>query len=173
MKKALKTLDDKLSAQGFHQVKLLIGGGGALALAHHIPLHTSDIDAIPFKSAIEAFQLDPLIKETGRELGISPDWLNPYFSTFFISLPHDYGDRLITVYQGNSLRALALSATDLLIMKCFAAREKDLLHAKLLIKKGADVDFTEEHIENLRERGIPGAQEALDFLLEAEELAGG
>lgn len=172
MEQALALLDEKLLKKNIHDVQLLIGGGGAFALAYKIPIHTVDIDGVPFRSKVDTAQLDLLVKETGRELGISPHWLNDYFGTFLICLPSDYGDRLQLVFSGKALKAFALGKTDLLIMKCFAGREKDLLHAKLLIQKGADLSQAEAHIESLIEKRIPGAQEALDFLLDVEEQAG-
>ncbi len=172
MRQALKSLDQKLAAKRISQLKLLIGGGSALTLAHGIPLQTADIDGVPFKSSIDLALLDKLVKETGKELKISPDWLNPYFGTFLMSLPSDYGDRLIIVYKGKSLEAYGLGLNDLLIMKCFAGREKDIPHAKVLIKKGANIDFAQNHIENLIAKNIPGAASALHFLLEVEEQLG-
>lgn len=173
MKQALKVLDQKLGAKGISQLKLLIGGGSALTLAHGIPLQTADIDAVPFKSSIDLVLLDQLVKATGKELKISPDWLNPYFGTFLMSLPPDYGDRLIQVYKGKSLEAYGLGLNDLLIMKCFAGREKDIPHAKVLIRKGANIDFSQEHLESLIAKNIPGATPALHFLLEVEDQMGG
>ncbi len=173
MKQALSTLDQKLCRAKSSKLKLLIGGGSALALAHDIPLHTADIDGVPFKSDMDLSVLDKLVKETGLELKISLDWLNPYFGTFLMSLPSDYGDRLIQVYKGKYLEAYALGLNDLLIMKCFAGREKDIPHSKALIKKGADIDFTQDHIESLIAKKIPGAESALNFLLEVEDQIGG
>jgi hypothetical protein len=173
MKKALKTLDKKLQELGTKPVKLLIGGGGAFGLAHQVPLHTADIDGVPYQSAVTQAQLDPLVKATGRELEISPDWLNPYFETFLGSLPSDYGSRLVKVYDGQILTAFALGLEDLLIMKSFAGREKDMPHAKILLRKGADINFVEAHLRSLLKKKYPGAQAALDFLLEAEDEIGG
>ncbi len=173
MKKALARLDQKLQERGLQGLQLLIGGGGAFGLAYQVPLQTADIDGIPFRSQVSRAELDPLVKETGRELEISPDWLNPYFETFLGCLPADYGDRLQLVYEGPALKVFALGLTDLLIMKAFAGREKDMPHAKILLKKGADLDFAEAHIRSLLQKKYPRAQEALDFLLEAEEQWGG
>ena len=61
------------------------------------------------------------------------------------------------------LKIEALSKEDLLIMKCFAARLKDQPHAKALLRTGADSRFSENHLEQLRQKGIPGAEKALDF----------
>lgn len=173
MKKALIRLDQKLSERGLRGLKLLIGGGGAFALAYQVPLQTADIDAVPFQSQVSRAELDPLVKETGRELEISPDWLNPYFETFLGCLPADYGDRLQLVYEGPALKVYALGLNDLLIMKAFAGREKDMPHVKILLKKGADIDFAETHLRALLKKKFPRAQEALDFLLEAEDQMGG
>jgi len=163
MEAALRALDQKLSTP----LTLIIGGGGAMILAHGYPLGTSDIDSVPKGMEIQA--LDALVKEIARAEGLPPDWLNPYFSSFTHTLPSDYGNRLIEVFSGKRLKALALGKNEMLIMKCFARRTKDVGHAKALIRGGADIDFVESHLESLREKGIRGAAEALDFLDELYE----
>lgn len=161
--KALKRLDELLA----QEITLLIGGGGAMILAHNFPLSTADLDAIPKSHPPEV--LDPQVKQISKELDLPPDWLNPYFSTFTHTLPQDYGQRLIKVFDGHNLEALALGREDLLIMKCFAGRAKDIPHARALIKAGADIKFVEKHIEYLKKKRIPGADKALDFL---DDLSG-
>lgn len=158
MKGALKRLDELLE----RPVTLIMGGGGAMILGHGFPLGTTDIDAIP-KSG-DLIEFDPLVKQISREQNLSPDWLNPYFSTFAHTLPADYSSRLIQVFSGTRLTVLALGREDMLIMKCFAHRQKDIGHAKALLKAGADSDLVGKHIESLRKRGIPQSQAALDFL---------
>jgi len=173
MRQALAHLDERLRCIGRTDTKILIGGGGAFALAYQVPLQTADIDGVAYKSAITRAELETAVKATAKDLQIAADWLNPYFETFLVCLPSDYGDRLKEVYLGKSLQVLALGMNDLLIMKCFAGREKDLPHAKVLIRKGADVAMAEAHIRSLKAKNFPGAQEALDFLIDAEEQAGG
>lgn len=163
MRKALNHLDSLMT----QSVSLIVGGGGAMLLAYDFPLATSDIDAVP--RGIDLAVLDIHIKAVARDLNIPSDWLNPYFSTFAHTLPSDYGDRLINVFRGKHLEAWALGMEDLLIMKCFAHRQKDIGHAKALIKKGANIKFVESHIESLQKKRIPGSQDALDFL---DELRG-
>ncbi len=155
---ALKRLDEIISKP----VKLIMGGGGAMILAHKFPLATTDIDAVPKGMSID--ELDPYIKKIGLEMGLPGDWMNPYFSTFAINLPQDFEQRLINVFQGKHLSALALGKEDMLIMKCFAHRAKDIGHAKMLLKLGANTDFVGKHIETLKRKQLPGCQEALDFL---------
>ncbi|MBI3535143.1 MAG: hypothetical protein HY072_06625 [Deltaproteobacteria bacterium] len=158
MLEAFRLLDQILK----QEVTLIMGGGGSMILAHGFHLGTADIDAIP--KGIELNELDPLVKQIAKKLEIAPDWLNPYFSTFSHTLPLDYGDRLIEVFSGKKLKVLALGKEEMLIMKCFAHRQKDIPHAKLLIKKSTDIKMVESHIEGLMKKRIPGAQDALDFL---------
>ncbi len=158
MLQAFKRLDELLH----EPITLIVGGGSAMILAHGFKLGTSDIDAIP--RGIELAKLDPLIKQIAKEQNLAPDWLNTYYSTFAFTLPSDYGNRLISVFQGTKLNALALGKEEMLIMKCFAHRQKDVPHAKALIKNGVDITKVETHIESLKKRRIPGSETALDFL---------
>ncbi len=138
-----------------------------MVLAHDFPLATADIDAVP--RPIDLPALDSLVKTIARELELPPDWLNPYFSSFTHTLPNDYDTRLVPVFAGKKLQGLALGKEDMLIMKCFAHRQKDVGHARALIKKGTNLDFVENHIEKLRDSNVIGAQAALDFLDELVE----
>jgi hypothetical protein len=53
------------------------------------------------------------------------------------------------VFLGKNIKAQALGKEDLLIMKCFAGRQKDIPHARALVKSGADIQLVEEHIRSL------------------------
>lgn len=164
MRAALTALDRFLA----HSVTLVVGGGGAMVLAYHFPLATSDIDAIPTKGTTLS-ELDGPIRKVAAELAIPEDWMNPYFSTFTHVLPPDYASRLVPVMTLSKLTVQALSRDDLLIMKCFAGRMKDRPHAEVLIKKGARPDFAEKHMAHLKREGIPGADKALEFLEEIRD----
>ena len=158
MKKAFTLLDRGLS----EKLTLIMGGGGSMIFAHGYPLATTDVDAIPLQQSFDA--IDPLVKKVALDLNLPGDWLNPYFSTFTHVLPSDYANRLIKVFHGAHLTVQALGRDDMLIMKCFAHRQKDLGHARALIKAGANLKFVEEVIEQHRANGIPQSEEALDFL---------
>lgn len=160
MLEALSALDSILD----HPAKLLLGGGGAMVLAYEFPLATHDLDAIFYKSDVTLADLNDQIIQIGADLGIPGDWINPHFETFLYTLPEDYESRLKTIFEGKNLTVNALSLEDLLVLKCFAGREKDIPHARALIKKGADVDFAESHIHKMLEKGIPKSEEARDFL---------
>lgn len=168
MKEALKALDHWLPKP----IQLLIGGGAAFILAHNIPLSTMDIDGIPYKTDLKPADLDSYLKKVAKQLQIPPDWLNSYFGTFTYSLPKDYGERLISIYTGKKINALALGKEDLLIMKCFAGRDKDTPHAIQLLKKGVNTTLVADHLHRCVEEGLPKAQQACDFFYDLCEQIG-
>lgn len=155
---AFGALDSRLD----RPVTLVVGGGTAMMLAHGLPVRTTDVDAYPIRGGIE--EIAPHVRAVARELGLSPDWVNPHYETFAHVLPADYGARLREVFAGERLRVMALGAEDLLVMKCFAGREKDVGHARALLRRGPDLGIVEGRIEELVERGVAGAQDAADFL---------
>lgn len=155
---AFSRLDELLS----HSTTLILGGGSAMILAHQFPLATSDVDAIP--RGIEPADLEPLVKKIAVEKNLPGDWLNPHFAQFAFTIPSDFGDRLIRVFSGSHLFVDALGKEDMLILKCFAHRKKDIAHARKLLQLGADLEIVESQIELLLRKKIKGAQDAFDFL---------
>lgn len=164
MLKALSALDRLLPKK----TTLMIGGGGAMLLAHRFPLATSDVDAVP--QGLSSDELKPYIESVAKSLGLPGDWLNPWFSSFTFVLPVDYESRLIEVLSGKNLVVRALGREDLLIMKCFAHRKKDVAHARALVRAGADLDVVYERIEELERKKIPDAADARTFLDEIAEM---
>ena len=165
-----KSLDKKLS----QKVELLVGGGAAMILAHHYPLATFDVDAIPFQTEVEIGELDKYVKQIAKENKLPPTWLNPYFSNFTYVLPSDYQKRLIEIFTGKYLFVYALDKIDLLILKSFAGREKDVGHAKALMRNlnSKQLEFIEKYLEHLHQKSIPRSQEALDFYYDIKDALG-
>lgn len=157
---AFEALDRRLK----EPLTLLIGGGAAMLLAHAIPLSTHDVDGLPLETALSPAEVGELIRAVAEELHISPHWYNDYFNTFTWALPPDFRDRLVTVFTGRHLLVRALGAIDLLIMKCMAGREKDIGHARVLMRRGADWRAAERRLEELSGKGLPAAEEAVRFL---------
>jgi hypothetical protein len=162
---AFRALDARL----VRPLTLVVGGGTAMMLAYGLPVRTSDVDAYPASGRLDDIA-DP-IRDVAREVGLAPDWLNPHFETFAHVLPPDYGTRLREVFAGDRLRVMALGVEDLLVMKCFAGREKDVGHARALLRRGPDLGIVERRIEELVGRGVPGAADAADFLDDLQEEA--
>jgi hypothetical protein len=158
LRAAFAALDEALQ----RPITLIVGGGTAMLLAYRLPVRTTDVDAYPRETRLEEIQ--PAIRAVARERGLAPDWINPHFETFAFVLPPDYGSRLRPIFEGERLRVMALGVEDLLVMKCFAGREKDVGHARALLKRKPDRGLVERRIQELAEKGIRGAQDALDFL---------
>ena len=98
-----------------------------------------------------------------KELDIATDWLNAHFQTFTFVLPNDYATRLRNVFEGSHLSVDALGPEDLLIMKCFAGRAKDLPHARALMKLDLDLSIVDARISELLDKDYRGADRAADF----------
>jgi hypothetical protein len=160
---AFRALDARLP----RPLTLVVGGGTAMMLAHGLPVRTTDVDAYPASGRLD--DLADEIHGVAREVGLAPDWLNPHFETFAHVLPTDYGTRLREVFAGERLRVKALGVEDLLVMKCFAGREKDVGHARALLRRAPDLGIVERRIGELVDRGVPGANDAADFLDDLQE----
>lgn len=150
---------DRLLPESLH---LIIGGGAAMVLGYKHPLATQDVDAFAAKGS-SVSNLDAQLKKVAKQLNIEPDWLNTHFVTFTHVLPQDYGTRLRTVFQGKQLLASVLGPEDLLVMKCFAARDKDRPHALRLIREAGDLSIVDRQLALLIEKRIPGAEQAADY----------
>lgn len=156
---AFQKLDGRLKSF----TRIIVGGGAALVTAYGVPVSTQDVDGVPDRSSMDLADFKSEVRAVGREMGISQDWLNDYFSTFLFVLPKDYGERLVTIYKGKNLEVCALGKEDLILMKCFAGREKDIPHVRVLIRKGADLKIVDDRLSELLEKKIPGAEKASDF----------
>ncbi len=155
---AFRALDARLEAP----LTLVVGGGTAMMLAYGLPVRTTDVDAYPARGRLE--DIAPKLRAVARELGLAGDWVNPHYETFAHVLPADYATRLREVFAGEKLRVMALGVEDLLVMKCFAGREKDVGHARALLRRKPDLSVVERRLEELVEKRVPGALDAADFL---------
>jgi hypothetical protein len=58
------------------------------------PLATRDVDAMAVKGSLRISDLERPARQVAAEIGLEPDWLNPYFETYAAVLPADYFDDL-------------------------------------------------------------------------------
>jgi 8-oxo-dGTP pyrophosphatase MutT (NUDIX family) len=168
MKRSLTLLDGRIKAPA----RLVIGGGAAMVLAYGHPVATADVDAFAVRGGLRVGELDAAAREVAEELNIEPDWLNAHFETFAGVLPADYGSRLRPVLAGERLQVDALGHEDLLVMKCFAGRDKDLPHARKLVRLASDLDIVDRQLELLVSKRYPGAQKAADYFDDLRDEAG-
>lgn len=168
MRSALGQLDRLMQ----EAARLVVGGGAAMVLAYDHPLATQDVDAFAASGGLRLADLDALARQVARELDIEPDWLNAHFETFTGVLPVDYASRLRRIFTGKHLQVDALGPEDLLIMKCFAGRDKDRPHARRLIRIAADLGIVDRRLSELQDKRYPGAARAADFFDDLRDEAG-
>jgi len=156
---ALRRLDSEMDTSA----RLIVGGGAAMVLAYDHPLATQDVDAFAARGGLRMADLDRMAKRVAAEIHIAPDWLNSHFETFTGVLPDDYAERLRNVYQGEHLQVDALGPEDLLVMKCFAGRDKDRPHARRLLRIARDLRIVDQHLSALVDRRYPKADQAADY----------
>src|SRR5690606_23177040 len=88
----------------------------------------------------------------------------PHFETYTGVLPPDYAQRLRRIFEGANLIVDALGPEDLLLMKCFAGRAKDLPHARRLAQRDdIGLDLGDAPISRLVARRYPSAERAADY----------
>jgi hypothetical protein len=73
------------------------------------------------------------------------------------------------VFAGEFLTVDALGPEDLLVMKCFAGRDKGVPHARKLLKVATDLAIVDRQLQLLVERRCPGAEKAADFFDDLRE----
>jgi hypothetical protein len=168
MRDALQLLDKLMDAPA----RLVVGGGAAMVLAYDHPLATQDVDAFADRGGLRIGELDALAKRVAKQLDIEPDWLNSHFETFTIVLPSDYALRLRRIHTGTHLTVDALGPEDLLVMKCFAGRDKDRPHARKLLPLAADLGIVDRQLALLANKRYPGAEKAADFFDDLRDEAG-
>jgi hypothetical protein len=159
MRRAFRDLDDRLEKD----LQLVVGGGAAMILAYDHPLATEDVDAFPRRGSPRLAEIDALAKQTARTLGIASDWLNQHFETFTFVLPDDYAARLRNVYRGKHLSVEALGPEDILVMKCFAGRDKDRPHARRLMQVATDLDVVDRQLSVLASKRVANADRAAAY----------
>lgn len=159
---AFAKLDSVLEEHNAGTVRLILGGGGSMILAHGYPGKTSDADGAVTR--IDAAEFDRYVKLVAQQLKIQPEWLNSHFTTYMYALPSDYDARLVNVYAGKSLIVDALGAEDILIMKLMAGRAKDMQHIRFLLRtQNVNLSIVEKRLEELVSQSIGKASSALDL----------
>ena len=171
-KDAMLRAFEVLDARAPGSTHLIVGGGAAMILAYDHRLATDDVDAFAAKGSMRLADLDGAAKEVARAIDAQPDWLNAHFESYTGVLPQGYSERLRRVFEGKSLTVDALGPEDLLIMKCFAGRDKDRPHARRLLVLAENLDLVDAHLSLLIERRYPGAQRAADVFDDLREEAG-
>ena len=136
-----------LAARRTTPTQLILGGAGALILTGELPRATSDCDVLYSTPDMGALQED--IRAVAQQLGLPAGWLNGSIQSYLDILPADYRDRLRTLAIPGRLQVAVLHRRDVLVMKFYAGRPRDLADIEQLAPSRAELDFVRSQLPRL------------------------
>lgn len=108
-------------------VELVLGGSAALVLAGELHRQTADSDVV--QSVPDLGQLQEQIRATETSEHLPPGWLNGSIQSYVHVLPPDFRTRCVALppfVAPKRLRVLLVSRRDVIVMKVYAQRARDL-----------------------------------------------
>jgi len=149
--KAFAHLDRKLEERHLQAVVHLAGSAPLLLDGSRESL-TRDVDALRIEHAGGQEEFASAVRDTAREMGIAPNWLNRDVSLVPGMPPQPDGDER-TVYEGKCRTAIAASDRQLLAMKFRAHRQQDWDDMRILARKVGASTF--EQVMDIHDRCFP------------------
>jgi hypothetical protein len=144
LKDAFAILGDRLNKPA----RLLIGGAGALILGGELTRATTDCDVL--RSDPDMGQLQGDIRTVGERCGLPGGWLNGSAQTYAEILPPDYESRLQSLPPFGRLQVMVLHRQDVLVMKLYAGRPRDLADIATLAPTASEIQFARDELPRLR-----------------------
>lgn len=123
---------------------LTLGGSSALLLTGALDRLTDDLDVLD--SSVEFPRLLEAIRRVEVVEHAPPGWLNPSIQTYRDALPPGYRARLVAVPRMERLDVSLLSRPDVLAMKLYAGRPRDMQDILAVRPSAADLDFMQADI---------------------------
>jgi len=146
-----RRLNDAFAALGkrVHQpTRVLIGGAGALILGGELNRATMDCDVL--LSHPDMGQLQGYIRTVAERCGLPSGWLNGSAQTYAEILPPDYESRLHSLPPFGRLQVMVLHRQDVLVMKLYAGRPRDLADITALAPTDREIQFAHGQLARLR-----------------------
>jgi Nucleotidyltransferase of unknown function (DUF6036) len=97
-------------------------------------------------------------------LDLTPGWLNGSIQIYLDVLPPDYKARLITLPARGKLHIALLHRQDIIVMKLFAGRPRDLTDIVALRPTSQELQFVRGELPRLRRIDQPRAARLESFL---------
>jgi len=129
------------------RTEIIIGGAAAMILSGELARTTSDCDVIFSDPEIGQMQED--IRSVADSLNLTAGWLNGSVQSYLDILPPDYRTRLKTLPTQGNLRISVLHRQDVLVMKFFAGRVRDMADIAALRPTESELDFVRSEIPRL------------------------
>jgi hypothetical protein len=143
-------LVDALAALGARcrgATTLLLGGSAALILTNVLPRGTNDGDVLA--SEPDLGRLQAAIRAVAHDRGLPDGWLNGSAQSYAEILPADYQTRVVTLPPFGRLSVSLVGRRDVIVMKFFAGRPKDLVDLEQIAPTAAECAFAAREVPRL------------------------
>lgn len=132
------------------RASITLGGSAALLLTGALDRLTDDGDVV--ESSVDFTRLVDAIREVEAVEQAPPGWLNTSIQSYTHILPPDYRARLVRLPPMGQLDVALLGRSDVLLMKAYATRPRDLQDILDVVPTAEDLAFIERHIPRIAER---------------------
>jgi hypothetical protein len=147
-------------------VTLVLGGSAALILADALQRPTDDGDIVTSEPGLD--QLQPLIRDVANAEQLPPGWLNGSIQSYTYILPRGYTSRLVTLPPFGRLRVSLLSRRDILLMKVYGMRARDVEDIRALKPTAEELAFVGGEITRIAAKEPEKGRDMRAFLDEWE-----
>jgi hypothetical protein len=165
-RQTLWTALEALGKRATERVLLVLGGSAALILGDTLQRPTDDGDVVASEPGFN--QLQRLIRDVAEAQHLPPGWLNESIQSFTYILPPDYSTRLVTLPPFGRLHVSLLSRRDVLLMKVYGMRPRDIEDIRALVPTTDELAFVAAEITRIAPKEPGKAQDMRDFLDEWE-----
>jgi hypothetical protein len=140
---ALQALGRRVSGQ----TEIVLGGAGALILTGELDRVTDDGDVL--RSPPDIGQLQADIRAVAESLDLPGGWLNGSIQSYGDVLPPDYASRLKSLPAWGKLQVAVLHRKDVIVMKLFAGRPRDITDVMALTPSHEELAFVRSQVPRL------------------------
>lgn len=127
--------------------EIVLGGAGALILTNQLDRVTDDGDVL--RSHPDIGQLQDDIRAVAQALDLPTGWLNGSMQSYSDIVPPDYASRLTSLPAWGKLQVALLHRKDVIVMKLFAGRPRDITDVIALAPSQDEFDFIRSQLPRL------------------------
>ncbi len=152
-------LVDALAALGAKcrgRTTLLLGGSAALILRHALDRGTNDGDVLTLSPGLD--RLQAAIRAVAHDRGLPDGWLNGSVQSYAEVLPPDYASRVTTLPPFGRLSVSLVSRKDVIVMKFFSGRPKDISDLQQIGPTAAERSFAAHEVPRLAKIDVEKAK---------------
>lgn len=143
LSEAFAALGDRLQ----RPARVTVGGAGALILGGDLNRATTDCDVL--RSSPDIGQLQGDIRAVAARCSLPSGWLNGSAQTYAEILPPDYETRQHSLPAFGRLQVMVIHRQDVLVMKLYAGRPRDLADIASLAPTAAELAFARTQLPRL------------------------